>query len=72
MRYSAFALSLGMALQNLEGLIRPVEYLLQEKYEQDADEDDQGDPDSPKAQINRQLKRIRRGELVDRLILKLK
>jgi hypothetical protein len=65
--------SLGNALQTLEVWTRPgVDYVLEQKYDEDANEDDQGDPDSPKAQMNRQLKRIRRGELVDRLILRLK
>ena len=32
-----------------------------------ADEDDQGGPDSPHKHLNRQLKKIRRGQHVDRL-----
>jgi hypothetical protein len=71
--FSSFTFSMGMALQNLEMLVNhKVQHVIEERFDQDADEDDQGDPDSPKAQINRQLKRIRRGELVDRLILRLK
>jgi hypothetical protein len=41
------------------------------KQEEDADEDDEGDPENLKKQLNRQLKRIRRGEHVDRLVLRL-
>jgi hypothetical protein len=39
--------------------------------EEDADDDDQGGPDTPKRHLLRQLRRIRRGENVDRLILRL-
>jgi hypothetical protein len=75
-KYSGFSPStftLGIALQHLQAFTHPsVQYVLEEKYDEDAEEDDQGNPDHPKAQINRQLKRIRRGEPVDRLILRLK
>jgi hypothetical protein len=65
--------SLGNALQTLEVLTRPnVDYVLEQKYDEEADEDDQGDPDDPAAQLNRQLRRIRRGEHVDRLVLRWK
>lgn len=33
----------------------------------DADEDDQGDPESPTKHFHRQLHRIRRGEPIDQL-----
>jgi hypothetical protein len=39
--------------------------------EDDADEDDQGDPDSPHKHLNRQLKKIRRGEHLERLEVRL-
>jgi hypothetical protein len=65
--------ALGNALQTLEVLTRPnVDYVLEQKYDEDADEDDEGDPDDPAAQLNRQLRRIRRGEHVDRLVLRWK
>lgn len=38
----------------------------------DADEDDQGDPDSAHKHLNRQLKKIRRGERVDHLEVRLR
>jgi hypothetical protein len=40
------------------------------RQQEDADEDDNGDPDTPVRHLLRQLRRIRRGEEVDRLILK--
>jgi hypothetical protein len=65
--------ALGNALQTLEVLTRPdVDYVLEQKYDEDADEDDEGEPDDPAAQLNRQLRRIRRGEHLDRLVLRWK
>jgi len=41
------------------------------RQQEDVDEDDNGDPDTPARHLLRQLRRIRRGETVDRLTLKL-
>ena len=49
---------------NLSNVIAAIE-------EDDADEDDQGDPDSPHKHLNRQLKKIRRGEHLERLEVRL-
>lgn len=38
---------------------------------EDQDEDDQGGPDTPQRHLMRQLRRIRRGENVDRLVWRL-
>jgi hypothetical protein len=46
-------------------------FLLQQIRGEDADEDDQGDPDSPEKHFDRQLRRIRRGEPVDQLVLRI-
>ena len=71
--FSPSTFALGLALQHLQAFTHPsIQYVLEQKYDEDAEEDDQGDPDHPKAQLHRQLKRIRRGEPVDRLILRLK
>jgi hypothetical protein len=71
--FSPSTFTLGIALQNLQAFTHPnVEYVLQEKYDEDADEDGNGDPDDPKEQMKRQLRRIRLGQSVDRLILRLK
>jgi hypothetical protein len=48
-----------------------VAYLLEAKQDEDADEDDSGDPETHAKQLHRQLRRIRRGEPVDRLVLRL-
>jgi hypothetical protein len=71
--FSALTFSMGMALQHLEMLINHnVQHVIEERFDQDADDDGQGEPDDPKAQMRRQLRRIRSGEPVDRLILRLK
>ena len=64
---------MGMAfLQVMRLFYQPtVAYVLEAKQDEDADEEDEGDPESLKKQLNRQLKRIRRGEPVDRLVLRL-
>ena len=59
-------------MQFMQVYWRPsVSYVLEEKQDEDADEDDNGDPENLKKQLDRQLKRIRRGEPVDRLVLRL-
>lgn len=72
--FSPSTFALGLALQHLQMTFThpSIQYVLEQKYDEDAEDDDQGDPDHPKAQLHRQLKRIRRGEPVDRLILRLK
>jgi hypothetical protein len=70
---TASIFTIGLALQNLEMLMRPnIEHVIEQKCEEETDEDESGDPDHPKAQLHRQLRRIRRGEHVDRIILRLK
>jgi len=46
-------------------------YLLEAKQDEEAELDDAGDPENLKKQLNRQLKRIRRGLPVERLVLRL-
>ncbi len=46
-------------------------FVLQEIRDEDADEDDDGDPESLEKQLSSQLKRIRRGEDVGDLVLRL-
>jgi hypothetical protein len=60
--------SAGNALHALQVIAQPrVEYVLAEKFNDEADEDAEGGPDTPKKHLHRQLRRIRRGEKVDRL-----
>jgi hypothetical protein len=64
--------ALGGALLFLQIFIRPsLQHVLAEVQEEDLDEDDEGDPESPEKHLNRQLKRIRRGEEIDDLVLRL-
>ena len=43
----------------------------QMQQQEDADDDDRGGPDTPQKHLRRQLRRIRRGEAVDRLVWRL-
>ena len=64
--------ALGIAFLFLQVFYRPsVDNVVEVKQDEDADEDDEGDPESPTKQLNRQYKRIRRGEPVERLVLRL-
>jgi hypothetical protein len=61
-----------MAFLFLQVFHRPsVAHVLEEKQKEDAEENDEGDPENLKKQIDRQLKKIRRGEPVERLVLRL-
>jgi hypothetical protein len=67
---SVFAL--GTALQFMQIFWQPeVEYVVEAKLEEDVDEDESGDPETLSKQLGRQLRRIRRGEPVERLVLRL-
>jgi hypothetical protein len=71
--FSAHTFSLGLALQNLEGLVNHnVQHVVVERMEEDAEDDDQGEGDDSAAHWRRQLRRIRNGEEIDRLILRWK
>lgn len=75
-RLSGFGLALGLAFMQLVRVFyQPgLANVLEVKLDEDADEDDSGDPESPEARLrhfHRQLKRIRRGERVDRLVLRM-
>ena len=58
----------GNALQTLHAMTQQrVDYVLEEKFVDEADDDDEGGPPDPTKHLQRQLRRIRRGEKVDRL-----
>jgi hypothetical protein len=66
--------ALGFAFLALPLMYRPSLELLvkaQIRQQEDVDEDDNGAPDSPAKHLLRQLRRIRRGEEVKRLVLRL-
>jgi hypothetical protein len=46
-------------------------HVIEAQLREEVDEDDEGDPESPERQFNRQLKRIRRGEQVGDLVTRL-
>jgi hypothetical protein len=47
-------------------------YVIEEKLDEEADEDDEGGPDDPTRHLYRQAARIRRGERLDRLTVLLR
>jgi hypothetical protein len=58
----------GNALQTLQVIAQPrAGYVIEEKLDDEADDDDDGDPCDPTKHLNRQLRKIRRGEVVERL-----
>jgi hypothetical protein len=64
--------TMGPPLETFAALYRPtVQHVIEIRRDEDADEDDNGDPESPAAQLHRQLRRIRRGEQIDTLVLRL-
>jgi hypothetical protein len=70
--YYPSTFALGMALQFLQVFYRPsVAHVVEAKLDEDADEDESGEPETLAKQLHRQLRRIRRGERVDRLVLRL-
>jgi hypothetical protein len=67
-RFYPTNMMIGLALQNLQVFAHPeIDHTIQEKYADEAEEDDEGDPDDPQKVLARQLQRIRNGETVDRL-----
>jgi hypothetical protein len=64
--------AMGTSLRFIEVFYRPsIAYVLEAERDEDADEDDSGDPETPAAHFNRQLRRIRRGEKVETLVFRL-
>jgi hypothetical protein len=64
-----YTFAVGLALRHLDGLLHHnVQPMMVQSM--DEDEDDQAESDDPQALFHRQLKRIRRGEHVDRLVLR--
>jgi branched-subunit amino acid ABC-type transport system permease component len=60
--------AMGLALQQIQTFVAPnMEYTIEEKVKEGAEEDDEGDPDDPTRHLERQLKQIRRGERLDAL-----
>jgi hypothetical protein len=66
--------AIGSAFLFLSTVYRPHHAFIAEaqiRHQEAAEDDDQGGPDTPRRHLLRQLRRIRRGEKVDRLVLRL-
>lgn len=64
--------TLGAILLFTQMFYRPsTAYAMEVRAQVDADEDDTGDPETGRCPLSRQLRRIRRGEPVDELVLRL-
>jgi hypothetical protein len=62
------ATALSLALITLQTLAQPdLNHALEQRQTEAEDQDENGDPDDPTAQLSRQLKRIRNGQPVDNL-----
>jgi len=65
------AAALAAALLLVPVLFRPsLIHTLKARQQAQVEEDDQGDPGSPDAELDRQLRQIRRGEPVEGLVLR--
>jgi hypothetical protein len=70
--YYPSAFALGMALQFIQVYYQPsLAYEAAEVQKGDAEDDDEGDLETPTKHLRRQLRRIRRGEAIDKLVLRL-
>jgi len=66
------AASLAIAFQQLQIFYRPsMTHVFKVERKEEAEDDDSGEPDSPAAHLHRQLRRIRGGEPLDALVLRL-
>lgn len=71
-RLSFVSSGLSSALLAFTLFYRPsVEYAVETAQVEHVDEDDDGDPETKAKALNRQLKRIRRGEKVESLVVRL-
>ena len=63
--------ALGLAFLMMPVVYRPsVAHAIEARLKQDVEEDDQGDPETPAKHLHRQLRRIRHGERIDHLVLR--
>jgi hypothetical protein len=69
-RFYPTTMMIGLALQNLQVFAHPeVDHTIEEKYADAAEEEDAGDPNDPQKVLARQLRQIRNGDPVDRLLV---
>ncbi|MDE1176809.1 MAG: hypothetical protein PW789_09395 [Edaphobacter sp.] len=59
---------LGNALHQLQTIAEPrMQYVIEEKLDEDSEDEESGGPDDPIRHLHRQARKIKRGETVDRL-----
>lgn len=64
--------ALGTIFLFAQVFTRPsIAHVIEARQVEDVDEDDDGDPDVPEKHLNRQLRKIRRGQPMDGLVLRL-
>lgn len=64
--------ALGGAFLLFTSFYRPrMEFAIEASEQEKVEEDDEGDPETPEKHLNRQLRRIRRGEPVETLVWRL-
>jgi hypothetical protein len=64
--------ALGAVFLLTQMFYRPsIRHTIEARLVIDVEDDDQGDPEAPAKQLDRQLKRIRRGESVESLVVRL-
>jgi hypothetical protein len=69
--FSGYSFAVGIALHHLDGLLHHnVQPMIVQQLEED--EDDQSETDDPQVLFHRQLRRIRRGDTVNRLVLRMR
>lgn len=68
LRFYPTTMMIGIGLQSLQVFAHPeIEHTIEQKYADEAQEEDEGDPADPQRMLARQLRRIRNGETVERL-----
>ena len=66
LRFYPTTMMIGLALQNIQVFAHPeVDHTIQQKYADEAEQDDESDPDDPQKLLEGQLRRIRNRETVD-------
>jgi hypothetical protein len=64
--------ALGTIFLFAQVFTRPsIAHVVEVRQVEEVEEDDDGDPDLPEKHLNRQLRKLRRGQSIDRLVLRL-
>jgi hypothetical protein len=72
-RFRLTGAAIGNALQTVHVFVDPgVRYVIAEKLEEPSEDDGKDDPADPAIHLERQLRRIRLGEQIERLTIRMK